>query len=85
MLEIIEQPKKQKAVIIKMGHMKPGQIGQIHGSKTPDFVMRTLSTDKFEVINLTQFANNKCWTNIHCDLKVRLLNPDESLIIKLSN
>lgn len=73
--------------IIPMFKMKPLQVGVIVGNDdcTGEYVMRTCSVEKFEVILLTDSGFTRCWTNDKCDLDIRLLGKDEKLALELSN
>ena len=73
--------------VILMSEMSPYEVGQIveeNSSYYFHYVMRTAATRHFEVINLTAAKKDSCW-GIDCNLKVRLLGPDEKLHIELYN
>jgi hypothetical protein len=75
--------------VIQMHEMEPLTIGQIvnaplHGYKDA-FVMRTASTEHFEVMNLSAPEEDSCWTDKHTDIEVRILHPSEYVTITLFN
>ena len=64
-----------------MGEMRPLEIGIIHSKELhPDYdgfiVMRTASTEKFEVMSLTNMQDSFCWTNDDCPLEVEIIAID---------
>jgi len=80
---ISEGPKEKN---IKMCDMKPLQVGYVVGGfYNGHLVMRTASIDKFEVIDLTQYREDTCWTDLEIDHNVKLLVPDEEVTITLKN
>lgn len=84
MLEIIGDSKDIK--VIPMKDMKPLQVGVVveHGDYEGDIVMRTYSSFKFEVMDLTSPRTDMCWTD-GSTVKVRLLGLGEYVTIKLFN
>ena len=72
--------------VVDMKDMKPLEIGKICGDcdLNGSFVMRTASTDKFEVMDLSHPGEDVCWTGC-CDLSVRLLHPSEYVTMTLFN
>lgn len=87
MLEIIETDKDSEDKIIPMGEMKPLQVGVIvDGSDyvAGSYVLRTPGKSRFEVMNLTNPREDNYWSEGN-SLKVRLLNPGESITIRLFN
>ena len=76
-----------KSNVILMDDMKPLQIGTIVNGPScynGDIVMRTASTDKFEVMDLTVPGEDGCWTSF-TDLEVKLLPIGQKVTIELSN
>jgi len=77
-------------VVIEMKDMQPLQVGFIESSKhhvhIGDIVMRTFSTDKHEVMNLSNPNPDSCWctAGISKFIKVRLLNKGEKILLELS-
>jgi polynucleotide 5'-kinase involved in rRNA processing len=70
----IEIVKSEEEDTIPMNEMKPLQIGIIKGSKYNDHVvMRTASSNNFEVMDLTESGIDKCWYNWCRLIKVKLL------------
>jgi len=85
MIEVVDKENKQD--FIDAEDMRPLQIGIItHGlaNYIGNYVMRTASKDVFELMDLTNAGENKCW-GLPCSLKIRLLGEGESITIKLSN
>jgi hypothetical protein len=68
--------------VVEMRNMKPMQIGKILPTEpyAGDIVMRTQSTDTFEVMNLTNYADNTCWTH-KPTIKVRLYTKPKTIIV----
>jgi hypothetical protein len=88
MLKIIEKETKKKLKIIKMCEMLPLQVGRITKSHNYDnhIVMRTASSEKFEVMNLTEPGQDSCWLNYNCitnNIEIELL--EEPIIIEIYN
>lgn len=82
----IKQDELQAGNIIEMKYMEPLEVGIVvddimYGG---DYVMRTASYDKFEVMNISNARRCKCWCN-YPTLKVRLLGEGEKLTIELYN
>jgi len=74
-VKIEKEGKEEK--VIPMSEMKPCEVGIIldadyHGN----IVMRTQSSEVFEVMNLTNFKEGECWSSPKCPLKVQLLNAE---------
>lgn len=68
---------EQEGKVISMSEMKPCEVAKIvderhHGN----IVMRTQSSEVFEVMNLTNFKKDRCWSSPSCPLKVQLLNAE---------
>lgn len=81
----IAQSDGKKSRIVSMSSMKPLQIGQIvQGEDVGHYVLRTASVDRFEVIDLSEPREDGCWMN-NPTLRVRLLNPDEFIVLELFN
>jgi len=86
MLKIIETEEDIDGVI-PMKDMKPLDIGVVYdvsSSYHGRYVMRTHSSDHFEVMDLTKSSTDACWV-IPNNIPVRLLGEGESITIKLSN
>lgn len=81
--------------VVPMRDMKPLEIGVIQGRDTGlegRVVMRTASTSKFEVFDLSKFKPDCCWTIKFGDLytkgpsiPVRLFRPEEEVTLKIRN
>ncbi len=56
----IENYVEDTTKMIKMGEMKPGQIG--YAPERRGYVMRTLSSYQFEVMELNDLTCDRCWT-----------------------
>jgi len=86
MSRLVDRYKNSK--VIKMGDMKPLEVGEIVGAGS-DYcghkVMRTASVNGFEVIDLSEMKANICWVIKECNLPVRLLGKGETLLLELSN
>jgi len=71
----------------KMSEMQPGEIARIvdpNWGYAGTLVMRTLSTGKFEVMNLSKPKAGECWTNKEdAPLKVAPLRPGERVILEV--
>lgn len=85
----IKDTKTNSARIVKMGRMNPLQVGVIvEGEAMPEqvgcYVMRTASSEDFEVINLSNPGTDKCW-NFRSPIEVRLLGEGESVTLTLRN
>lgn len=85
---IIESNCESEPRRIPMSEMQPGDVGFIVISSSKihtkgNLVMRTLSTHKFEVMDLTQGKADKCWINEETLLTVELLKPGEEVHITL--
>ena len=91
MLEIVKTSTTPKENIIKMRDMKPLQVGEIistpgkYDNNVGELVMRTADEDKHEVMGLSNPQAGMCWTGGTCEVRVRLLNENESVIIRLFN
>ena len=81
--------ENQNEAIVKMYHMKPLQVGRIvcngNDMRNNHLVMRTASTEKFEVIDLSEYEEDACWTDPEASYNVKLLAPDEEVTITLKN
>ncbi len=89
------EKKRTKKGLIRVDQMEPLSIGVIEteGSQYDGhIVMRTASTDHFEVINLTNPGPNNCFVRVGChdaqltsllDLKVRLLPPGTRIVLEV--
>ena len=76
----------EKRKIIAMWDMKPLQIGRIVETgfeHNGEFVMRTASTDKFEIMSLSKPKENGCWT-YSCEFEVELLPPGTQIILEIT-
>ena len=87
MLQIVDNQEVKQENIIRMCDMQPLQIGQIvnEGFYNNHYVMRTASAHNVEVMDLTRPVKDGCWTSPILSIQVRLLNPNESITIKLFN
>ena len=87
MIKIIREAKEENERFTTIGKMNPLQVGVIVSSPSNKgkYVMRTASIHKFEVLNLSHPREGGCWINEDSTVKVRLLNADESITIKLFN
>lgn len=73
--------KKEKEIIIPMSEMKPLEIGEIvERGYNNCIVMRTESEGHFEVMNLTEFRVDECWS-CRSNIKVKLLNATLTVTI----
>lgn len=81
MIEIVKIEGSPEEKTIYMREMKPLQIGK---TDFGHIVMRTASVDKFEVMDLTEPIQENCWTG-NPGVRVRLLNKNESVTLKISN
>ena len=82
--KIIEIKTENTENIITMSEMEPGQVGVIvDDAYNGHYVLRTYAINHFEVMDLN--IANRCWATELCPLKVRLLNPDESVIVEFKN
>jgi len=71
---------------IKMADMKPLQIASLVICNEEEYVMRTASINFFEVMNLSQPKARNCYSlEDSKDLEVELLNPNETIVIGISN
>lgn len=62
---------KENAMEIKpMSEMEPLEVCVVVG-RTEHIVMRTASTEKFEVMNLTDLKASNCWIHKDCQIKVK--------------
>lgn len=73
--------------IVNMSKMKPLQIGRIVKSIVPDYigevVMRTASFQQFEVISLSDYGEDKCWTNPQACIEIIVELMDVELIVNI--
>ena len=75
-----------KIKTISMGNMRPLQVGVIvDGDYKGRYVLRTASKRHFEVMDLSVPKVSGCWTDENYDLQVRLLDPNEEVILTLNN
>jgi len=89
MIKIVERKTDIKIVIL-MGAMEPLQVGRIvsqSSSSVGHIVLRTASTSKFEVMDITDGTVDACWelSMKNQGLEVELLSPDEAITLELSN
>ena len=78
---MITVTENDKTKTINMGNMKTLDIGRIRGGEYEGHVvMRTASTDKFEVMNMTESRTDVCWTK-HNTLQVELFKSGEAITI----
>jgi len=89
----VKEEINENAKTILMSEMKPLQVGIIVDTRYPkyhlDYVMRTASTEQFEVIDLSRGREGACWTDsshdTYIDIKVKLLGEDKKLVFEISN
>lgn len=79
--------EKKESRVVKMSEMKPLQVGRVidEGFTMGHIVWRTASTGKFEVVDLSRYGQDSCWTKDNPGLKFRLFPPDEWITVILSN
>ena len=66
-----------------MGEMKPLQTGIIYGGRYGgNIIMRTASSEKFEVIDLSLFGKDKCWTSELSGIQVEIVEAEITVTIK---
>lgn len=87
MIRIIELNERADNTFIEMYKMEPLQVGElVDSSYKPlgEYVIRTSSTDRVEVMNLSSPGPDSCWTD---DLStvVRLLKPGEKIVVEFFN
>lgn len=89
MIEIANSTGEQIEHIVNMKDMEPLQVGYIQSrAGDTELVMRTAyvgDSMKTEIMNLSRPGRNMCWTPSKDGdkSKVRLLRPDESIMIRL--
>lgn len=72
--------------IIDMLDMSPLQVAIfLEDDGENIYVMRTASAGKFEVMDLSTPGIDRCWTNISRGLKVKLLEPEEEVVLRIYN
>jgi hypothetical protein len=75
----IVESETEEIEIIPMCDMKPGQIArEIYSG---NIVMRTLSVDNFEVMDMCNFIEKESWENEKVSIKVQILHKAEIKII----
>jgi len=69
---------------ILLNELKPLQFAIVCGGHIYDghLVMRTASTEKFEVINLSLFRKDSCWLNNESTTKVQPVEVEMTIIVK---
>jgi hypothetical protein len=69
---------------ISLSELKPLQFAIVCGGHIYDghLVMRTASTEKFEVINLSLFRKDSCWLNNESTTKVQPVEVEMTIIVK---
>lgn len=82
MFKVIKKEQNKRSTI-KMRDMQPLEVATLE-SDPEIMVMRTASSIRFEVINLSKHSIDGCWTTPN-NLKVVLLPKGESIIIELFN
>lgn len=71
---------------IKMGDMKPCQIGIIEDDETyhnQEVVMRTANSDVFEVMSISNPGDDACWDDPKISIMVRLLPKGTKIILEV--
>ncbi len=77
---IIHEPNNM--VIKEMGHLKPLEFGfVVNGDYQGHLVIRTASVTKFEVMDLTAFGTDHCWTTEN-DILVQLIPKAQLTLIQ---
>lgn len=85
MLRIKDKNSEEDEKIVEMLDMKPLQIDTYDDGSKVMYVMRTASTSKFEVMDLSDPGADLCWTNVSRGCEVRLLAPGEKIMLELYN
>jgi len=86
MIEIIEA--KDHGKIIPMSAMCPLAIGVICESTNNKghIVMRTASTENFEIMDLTNPEEDSCWTDRASSTRIKVFIPTETVFtLRISN
>lgn len=84
MFKLIDPPPPMKDDFISMNKMKPMQLGEImEGHDAGTIVLRTASTSKVEVMDLSNPSECECWTDILPTVKVRLLPPGTKITLEV--
>ena len=87
MLRIVKKETTIKDTVVEMGDLEPFQIGIIVDTDSSckvykgHLVMRTASTDKFEVMDISEPKEDMCWTDDDTSLKVRRLHSGEKVTL----
>lgn len=58
-----------------MSTMQPCQVGWVNYNDEEILVMRTASVDRFEVMDLTNFQKDSCWSGGSCLLVELITEP----------
>jgi len=67
-----------------LGEMEPCEIGRvINGCYKGCIVMRTASTDKFEVMNLSHPGVDSCWSCRITGIKIASLQKGERITLEI--
>jgi hypothetical protein len=76
--KLIYEGATRERRIIKMSEMMPCEWGRIIGGENAGhLVMRTASSYKFEVMDMTQIMADGCWTNEDVSIMVKLVENGE--------
>lgn len=74
----------EKDNTVDMKNMNPGDIGVIQDTYVKGcVVMRTFSTNQFEVMDLSSPGEDACWTNQNMDTKVKLLKKGGKITLEV--
>ena len=78
-----EEPKERR--IVKMSEMRPCEFGRIIDlhNRSGHLVMRTASSTKFEIMDLTDMHQDSCWTHGYDAVEVELSRNGEKFTLKI--
>ena len=87
MINVLEIQETDARKVIPMCEMEPLQIGVIESgdSHQGHIVMRTASTNHFEVMDLTEPEEDNCWSSGSVAVKVELFRKSEVVILEVQN
>jgi hypothetical protein len=82
--KLISEEGLQEIRIIKMSEMRPCEFGRIIDLPlSGHLVMRTASSIKFEIMDLTDLREDRCWTNKDASTRVELAREGEKYTFKI--